>query len=1322
MLTEQTQKIMGYFIEEAKDNLNIIEQGLLNLQQTLEDPELLQELFRAAHSVKGGAAMLGIDSVRDMAHQLEDTFKVLRENTVEVDDKLESLSNAVFDTLQEALEMLSEEEGLTKEEDKYICQKVKPVGAELEEHLKRLINKGGKANKNSQNTAEELNGENLFDLKGEKTMESKGKEKERVSIMGEDSQKANNIDYLDDWFNELESLENTEVKKQDSFLNSEIKTGPAVGIEELNTLADLFEGEAPDLDANWEEEEILNNSNRDLEEKLNWSDAEDYDSGDLTDILFGEDEEEQPNKPKIEGTDLRSLFEETEESGQEKSRWLEVEETKKPKKEDNSSEYLASLFGDFPLEEEELAAPEVKMQPENSSEDLVSLLGEFPELETNQEEEAMTSKTQELEEKEDFKFEDLLAEDEEEELEAKEDGELEDGSLEAQVDTFEDLFGDEITKVDSSGEEFEELQENYFAEEETEKDKTFDEIFGDVEELEEENISLQADNKEGEGESVIDSPCSELEDIWEDEGSKESPEEDFEALENLLDGREESSTEEESEDFEALENLLDGREESSTGEESEDFEALENLLDGREESSTGEESEDFEASFLSEEPEVAKQKPREKSTGGKSLQLDIDFSDLHKLIENMDGDGGRNAIAAAAPTATRRPRPAREQTIKVPARQLDNLSNLMGELVVNRNSLEQGQERMRQFLDNLLHQVMLLGDVGQQMHDLYERTLLEQTIWKSRLGQRNSNVIASNSIASNSNDLHSKNEKSLSEWELDTFTPFHEKAQTIIEQIVRVRESASDIEFLVEEADQVTRQLRQVTNQLQEGLTKARMVPFAQTADRLPRAVWEVSRNCGKEAELVVEGKDTLIDKMIQEQLYDPMTHLVNNAITHGVEMPQERLAAGKPQKGRITIRAFHQGNQTVISVADDGGGIDPQKVKKKAIEKGLIGKSQAEKMSNIDAYDLLFHPGFSTVETANKFAGRGVGMDVVRTKLNEVRGTITIDSTIGKGTVFTIRLPLTLSISRALCCISDRSWIAFPMDGVEDMVKVSSSEVERGPEGQQYIQWRNTKLPFRHLRELLVYNRQMRRANVYGMNTEEDLISVVVLRSAAAGTGLLAIQVDQVLEQQKEIVIKQLEGPVPKPMGIAGATVLGDGKIVAIADTIELMNLASGKVRREDAIWSAAGEDGQSMDLITEEQEEPTVLIVDDSITVRELLSMTFAKSGYRVEQARDGKDAWEKLRSGLPCDLIFCDIEMPRMDGLELLSRVMKDSALSKLPMAMLTSRGASKHKQMAFDLGASGYFTKPYLEDHLLDAAGRMLQGEIVGLTPAAAAAGA
>jgi CheY-like chemotaxis protein len=218
-------------------------------------------------------------------------------------------------------------------------------------------------------------------------------------------------------------------------------------------------------------------------------------------------------------------------------------------------------------------------------------------------------------------------------------------------------------------------------------------------------------------------------------------------------------------------------------------------------------------------------------------------------------------------------------------------------------------------------------------------------------------------------------------------------------------------------------------------------------------------------------------------------------------------------------------------------------------------------------------------------------------------------------------------------------------------------------------------------------------------------MISVIVLRSA--GT-YLAVMVDQVLAEQ-EIVIKQLEGPVPKPVGVAGATVLGDGQIVAIADVLELIDLAMGRIRKEPSPWPT----GISTPLEQQVQKtQPTVLIVDDSITVRSLLSITFEKSGYRVEEARDGKEAWEKLKSGLPCDLVFCDIEMPRMDGLELLSRMQKDPALIDLPIAMLTSRGADRHRQMAYQLGARGYFTKPYLEEQLLEAAGRMLRGEVVG----------
>jgi len=685
-----------------------------------------------------------------------------------------------------------------------------------------------------------------------------------------------------------------------------------------------------------------------------------------------------------------------------------------------------------------------------------------------------------------------------------------------------------------------------------------------------------------------------------------------------------------------------------------------------------------------------------------------DLTDLLKDAEERMGGSPTVKVGAGMVAPRRTPRPGRifsEQTMRVPVKHLDNLSNLVGELVVNRNSLEQDQERLRQSLDNLLYQVQQLSDVGQRMQDLYERSLLESSLLASRQGYR-SNPLAPRlgDTAVVELDSHAT-EVEYDPLEMDRFTGFHSLSQEMIELIVRVRESSSDIEFIVDETEQVTRMFRQVTTQLQEGLTRSRMVPFAQTADRLPRAVRDISMKVGKQAELVVEGRETLIDKMILEQLYDPMTHLVNNAITHGIEPPSVRVAAGKPPAGRITIRAFHQGNQTIISVSDDGAGIDIERVKAKAVEKGLISAAEARTISRLDIYDILFHPGFSTKDHADDFSGRGVGMDVVRTSLSEIRGVINTDSTPGKGTTFTIRLPLTLSISKALCCISDRARIAFPMDGVEDMLDVPKDRIQLNSDAQPCIAWRDTILPVRPLADLLGYNRHLSRGNVYGGNQEDDMVSIVVLRSAG---NFLALQVDQVMGEQ-EIVIKQLEGPVPKPVGVAGATVLGDGRIMPIADVLELIDLSMGRIRRDTggSLWEQDG-----VTTVAEAptaKTEPMVLIVDDSITVRELLSMTFNKVGYRVEQARDGQEAWEKLRSGLPCDIVFCDIEMPRMDGLELLSRIQKDPNLKHLPIAMLTSRGADRHRQMAATLGASGYFTKPYLEEALLDAAQRMLKGE-------------
>jgi chemotaxis protein histidine kinase CheA/ActR/RegA family two-component response regulator len=643
-----------------------------------------------------------------------------------------------------------------------------------------------------------------------------------------------------------------------------------------------------------------------------------------------------------------------------------------------------------------------------------------------------------------------------------------------------------------------------------------------------------------------------------------------------------------------------------------------------------------------------------------------------------------------------------EQTMRVSVRHLDNLNNLVGELVVNRNTLEQDQNRMRQFVEKLLSEVQKLNEVGKRMQDLYERSLMENSL----IASRQQHKASSNSIPTPISTDDIDNSGNLMEYdplEMDRFTPIHLLSQKMIELTVRVRESTADIEFVVDGSTEVTRTLRQITGQLQEDLTKSRMVPFAQTADRLQRGVRDNGLKYGKQVELTVEGRDTLIDKVILESLTDPLIHMVNNAIAHGIESIETRQSAGKPSEGKITIRALHQGNQTIISISDDGAGINTERVKQKAIEKGIITTQKAATMTKSEVYDLLFLPSFSTKDQADELAGRGVGMDVVRTSITEIRGTITTESQLGVGTTFTIRLPLALSIAKALIAVNNKNNIAFPMDGIEDTQDVSPEQIQTNSDGEQCIFWRDEMMPFKPLSDLLGFNRPLTRNNLYTTNEDDsDLVSILILRSDG---NLMAIQVDKIIGDQ-EIAIKPLQGPASKPLGIAGATVMGDGRIIPIADVMELIALAKGTLSRHvSAEWTT------QMTAPTVELPESMVLIVDDSITVRELLSLTFKRAGYRVEQARDGQEAWDKLRAGLPCDIVFCDIEMPRMDGLEFLSRIQKDTALSKVPVAMLTSRGSDRHRQIAAQLGASGYFIKPYLEEALLDAAKRMIKGEVL-----------
>ncbi|MEG4486537.1 response regulator [Microcoleus sp. D2_18a_B4] len=1768
MLPEQQQRIMGYFIEEAKDHLNTIEQGLLNLQTTIEDPELVNEVFRAAHSVKGGAAMLGLTSIQQTAHRLEDSFKVLKECSVKVDQQLESLFLRIFDTLQGLLEQLSGPFGLTEELGEQMVRELEPVFEELNGHLGGLVGHGeyhadessalavpepvmagvgvgafassrsfpdsrsvyapdvratedsalllvfesdvparmrellqefkqpegpesrrqlknicrnllrageefelpywialiqavSKAIANPENTYRTLAPTVIKDIKQAQELVISGLESsiapsakllslqpavlvpetdfEDLLAFAQPSKSGKNVVSVEDeaWdmvgsgdspdglnkllptisglsidelFDQLDSgdsnddngIRSSHFDEDSVFAESDMetgafrgstRTGPEVGAAELNTLADLFDGESPDLDGAWEEEEDLDYAQSSGISAARMLGLDEDNSGDFTDLLFDEYDaasSETNTKPPID--DLTSLFgedllfgEEAEGSavaadqkngssqrltrkqlktGNGKGRLELRDDTVAPARgqaeedalgtlldevaaqtsaggtEDNAD--FENLFGDLGLSET-TGGPAVSSEYSLKSEaldgqskkpagggkdsgdaealalpamddfELLSELGEDSDLSEllgitsnflSSEDEAgenggdrdraagipqneemgnvlnMTSNSdldisadgnwlEEAFGMEDESVQSLNLDLDDTDLDALF-GDMTSGAISEDEETVRDgqgmatsreaadlaeLFGSVPTGTEYDGEASGQGRGRWLNDGNSQllsADVGVDE--GDLGSLFDNNNNGAAVSDQGWANSAEvelgalseDRPESEISNVESDEGAAFDFLEDMfgegmvhpgdagtapddgaavdvkelsaEPAEGLFDedGAElaalsaetDGAGESEGEDdlFDALEtdflsadleplpaesldgmlegdaDLLSAMETGATLNNAE-LEGFDDLLDSidaevlvtselttgfwdaEDDSAEADSSEleegsladffadgesgdedDAEGNFddlealliaggagaviaasgstnqspvntevfsdleelLSESATMPEIHALPTTTASKAPrpaadESDDEFGDLEKLLEDPK-DGGRQGEGNMGQSAINRPRRNMrgyglgDQTMRVPVKQLDNLSNLMGELVVNRNSLEQDQERMRQFLDNLLHQVALLSDVSQRTQDFYERSLLEIALLANRQGHRS---------AWRSEDSAHTRESAWRPEEMDRFTPFHSLAQEIIELIVRVRESAADIEFLVDEADQVTRQLRQVTTQLQEGLTRARMKQFAETTDRLFRAVREIAIKCGKQAQLQVEGKEILIDKMIVDQLYDPMTHLVNNAITHGIEAPEVRLAAGKPAVGRITIRAFHQGNQTVVSVSDDGAGIDPQKVKAKAIKQGMLTAAQAQRMSRSEVYDLLFMPGFSTQEQATEYAGRGVGMNVVQTSLQEIRGTVSIDSTIGKGTVFTIRLPLVLSISKALTCISDRARIAFPMDGVEDMIDVPRDQVTTGADGLPCIEWRGQSLPFRPLRDLLAYSRHLGRGSVYGFNTDDDMISVIVLRSAG---NFLAVQVDQVSTEQ-EIVIKPLEGPVPKPIGIAGATVLGDGRIVAIADVLELIDLATGRLRKDTGgtLWDEGDRAAAEAEI---EKTEPTVLIVDDSITVRSLLSITFEKSGYRVEEARDGKEAWEKMKSGLPCDIVFCDIEMPRMDGLELLSRMQKDAVLCELPIAMLTSRGADRHRQMAYSLGAKGYFTKPYLEEQLLDAASRMLKGEVVG----------
>ncbi|WP_309742674.1 hybrid sensor histidine kinase/response regulator, partial [Chamaesiphon sp. OTE_20_metabat_361] len=504
----------------------------------------------------------------------------------------------------------------------------------------------------------------------------------------------------------------------------------------------------------------------------------------------------------------------------------------------------------------------------------------------------------------------------------------------------------------------------------------------------------------------------------------------------------------------------------------------------------------------------------------------------------------------------------------------------------------------------------------------------------------------------------------------------------------------TDLDLQLNDTERTNRDLNRTAKQLQTGLTQVRMRPISELFDRFPRALRNMSIEHAKPIDLQLKGGTTLIERSVLEALNDPLMHLLRNAFDHGIEPSAVRRANDKPDAGRIEISATYRGNQTVITIKDDGGGIDLDKIRAKVKKMGIDDREIAN-FKDSELIDLIFEPGFSTADKLTDLSGRGVGMDVVRTNIRSLRGDIFVDTKLGKGSTFTITVPFTLSVVRVLIVEVKGLWLAIPSNIVEEIILLNPEQVI-STAGQKMLQWENFTVrliePSQYL-QIPNFNPQLATTSIPTINCPTVLM-------IDQGQDLVAVEIDKFWGEQ-EVTIRQPQGNIKMPPGFTGCTILGDGRIVPLLDAIEFVRWIDGGLAVANGLRTSTLDFSTADTTATPAAptQKSRVLVVDDSINVRRFVAMTLEKAGYLVEQAKDGQEAIEKLQGGLQAQAVVCDVEMPRMDGYGFLATVKGIANLKNIPVLMLTSRSGDKHRKIAMNLGASAYFSKPFKEQELL-----------------------
>lgn len=622
------------------------------------------------------------------------------------------------------------------------------------------------------------------------------------------------------------------------------------------------------------------------------------------------------------------------------------------------------------------------------------------------------------------------------------------------------------------------------------------------------------------------------------------------------------------------------------------------------------------------------------------------------------GREAMDALASLPPMPSPQPPPAapmrtesieRQEYTRVEADQLDEMLNLAGEISIYRSRLDQQMRSSDFHLAELSRTVTRLRAQLRKMESETESQILHRH--------------QEEGATSDFDPL-----------ELDRYSMIQQLSRALAESVNDVASLRDLLDNLSHESDALLSQQARLTADLQRILMRTRMVPFSRYEKRLDRLVRQAANETGKKVELKLEGASGELDRQVLERMLQPLEHILRNAVVHGIEDPVTRQKAQKSEVGEICIALHKEGSEMLIRVSDNGAGIDPDAIRRKSVVSGLLDAS--ESMPAEQVLQMIFRPGFSMAGEVTQAAGRGVGLDVVATEVERLGGSVHVESTVGEGAVFVIRLPFTLAITQAMIVRVGEEFYALPLPTVEGIARMPRHQVsEQLEKDDPEFEYGGRQYRLRHLAHFVG-------GHSSGFADEELSVSIILVRAGSHSTALVA---DELLGS-REIVVKSVGPQVAGIQGISGGTILGDGSVALILDLGGLVRSEASRRRPKP--------------FAREEDTRTFVLVVDDSITVRRVTQRLLERNGMRVITAKDGIDAMDLLQEHTP-DIILLDIEMPRMDGYELASRIRNDEHLAEVPIVMITSRAGEKHRARAIELGVNDYLGKPYQESQLLDA---------------------